>query len=125
MGPRKSASNRAPHLLTPSLVAETVKLDPGCSWQGHSRRVGAGVGDESTESRGVVQPLLMPSVIRPERRTSVVVVSVELMSCCAAGANGCVALRRRALPLGGQVSAEWSRCPGAMARRARGSVVPL
>jgi len=32
------------------------------------------VGDESTESRSVVQPLLIPMVISPERRTYVVVV---------------------------------------------------
>jgi len=37
--------------------------------------VDAGVGDESTESRGVVQPLRFLPVIRPERRTSAVVVS--------------------------------------------------
>ena len=33
-----------------------VKPDPRCSWQGHSRRVGADVGDKSTGSR-VVRPL--------------------------------------------------------------------
>ena len=53
--------------------AEVVKVDPRCSWKGHSRKVGAGVGDESTESRSVVQPLRLPLVIRPVRRTSVVV----------------------------------------------------
>jgi len=47
------------------------------------------------------------------------------MSCCAAGTNGCLDLRRRAFALGGRVSAEWSRCPGSMARRARDSVTPL
>ena len=31
------------------------------------------------------------------------------MSCCAEGTNGCLDYRRRAFPLGGQVSAEWSR----------------
>jgi len=46
---------------------EAVKPDPGCSWQGHSRRVGAGVGDESTESGSVLQPLRFPLVILPER----------------------------------------------------------
>ena len=51
--------------------------------------------------------------------------SVELMSCCAVDANGYVNLRCRAFPLGGQVSAKLSRCPGSMARRARDSVGPL
>jgi len=52
---------------------EAVKPDPGCSWQGHSRRVGAGVGDESAESGSVLQPPRILSVIRPKRRTSVVI----------------------------------------------------
>jgi len=47
------------------------------------------------------------------------------MSCCAAGTNGCLDLRRRAFALDGRVSAEWSRCPGSMARSARDSVGPL
>jgi len=38
--------------------------------------------------------------------------SDELMRCCAAGINGCFDLRRRAFALDGRVSAEWSRCPG-------------
>jgi len=41
--------------------------------------------------------------------------SDELMSCWAAGTNGCLDLRRRASALGGRVSLEWSRCPGSMA----------
>ena len=36
-----------------------------------------------------------------------------------------VDLRCRAFPPGVQVSAEWSRCPGSMARPARDSVAPL
>ena len=48
--------------------------------------------------------------------------SDELMRCCAAGTNGCLVLRRRAVALDGRVSAERSRCPGSMARRARDSV---
>jgi len=36
--------------------------------------MGAGVGDERTVSRGVVQPLRIPLVIHPERRTYVIVV---------------------------------------------------
>jgi len=51
--------------------------------------------------------------------------SDKLMSCCAAGTNGCLDLRRRAFALGGQVSAEWSRCPSSMARRASDNVAPL
>ena len=53
---------------------KAVKPDSRCSWEGQSRKVGAGVGDESTESRSVVQPLRIPLVIRPPCRTSVVVV---------------------------------------------------
>ena len=51
--------------------------------------------------------------------------SDELMSCCKAGANGCLDLRRRASALDEQMSAEWRRCPGSMARRARDNVAPL
>jgi len=47
------------------------------------------------------------------------------MSCCAAGRNGRLDLRRRAFPLAAQVSAEWSRCPGSVARRARDNAAPL
>ena len=41
------------------------------------------------------------------------------------GTNGCLDMRRRASALDGQVSAEWSKCPGSMARRARDSMLPL
>jgi len=51
--------------------------------------------------------------------------SEELMSCCAAGTNGFLDLRRRAFALDGQVSVEWSRCLGSMAPGARDSVVPM
>jgi len=52
-------------------VAEAVKPDPRISCKRHSRRVVAGVGDERAESCRVVlvQPLRIPSVIRPVRRT--------------------------------------------------------
>jgi len=53
---------------------EAVKSDPGCSWEGHSGRVGAGGGDEGAESPKVVQPPRLPLVVRPLRRTYVVVV---------------------------------------------------
>jgi len=49
----------------------------------------------------------------------------KLMSYCAAGTNGCLDLRRCAAAPDGRVSAEWSRCPGSMARRTRDSVAPL
>ena len=51
--------------------------------------------------------------------------SDERMNCCATGTNGCLDLRRRAFALDGQVSAEWSWCPGYMARRSRDVVAPL
>ena len=51
--------------------------------------------------------------------------SDALMSCCAANTNGCLNLRWRAFAPGGQMSAEWRRCPGSMARRAGDSVAPL
>jgi len=53
---------------------EAVKPDPGSSWEGHSGGVGAGVGDEYAGSCVVVRPLCIPLVIRPLRRTYVVVV---------------------------------------------------
>ena len=53
-----------------------------------------------------------------------ILLSEELMS-CAAATNECLDLRRHASALDGQVSAEWSRCPGSMPRRARHSVAPL
>jgi len=59
---------------TPDTGAEAVKLDLGSSWMGHSEGVCAGVGDENEESCGVVRPLCIPLVIRPQCRTYVVVV---------------------------------------------------
>jgi len=56
---------------TSDTSAEVVEPDPRCSWQGHSSGVGR---DESTGSRSVVQSFRIPSVIRPERRTFVIVV---------------------------------------------------
>ena len=54
--------------------AEAVELDPCCVLKDLSRGMGVGSGDESTQSRSVVQPLRNPPVIRPDRRTYVVVV---------------------------------------------------
>jgi len=53
---------------------------------GHSKRVGADVGDESTKFRKVVQSLRL-------------LLSDELKSCCALGTNGCLVLRYRPFPL--------------------------
>jgi len=53
--------------------AEAVKPDPGSSWEGHFEGMGTGVGDESAESCRVVRPLHTPLMIRPVRRTCVVV----------------------------------------------------
>jgi len=58
---------------TSDTCAEAVKPDPGSSWEGHSGSVAAGVGAENPESCGVVCPLRIPLVIRPVRRTYVVV----------------------------------------------------
>ena len=96
-----------------------------CSWKVYFRRVGAGVGDESTESCRVVQPLPIPLVIRPQRRPRMLLSSDDLMSFFVAGTTGRLHLRRRAFALDGQVSAEWSRRAGSMAGRARDSVAPL
>jgi len=48
--------------------AEVVELDLRCFLRGHFRGVGPSVGDESTQSRSVVQPLRIPPVILPDRR---------------------------------------------------------
>ena len=40
--------------------AETVKSDPGFSWEGRSGWVGACFGDKNAESCGVVLPLRIP-----------------------------------------------------------------
>jgi len=45
--------------------------------------------------------------------------SDEQMRYCVTGTDGCLDLRRHASALDGRVSAEWRRCPGSMARRAR------
>jgi len=65
----------------PKSGTEAVKPDPGSSWEGHSGGVGAGVGDESADACGIVLPLRIPLVIRPLRRTSVVVGRTDEMLC--------------------------------------------
>ena len=67
--------------------AETVEPDPGSFWEGHSGGEWR-CGDENTESCAVVHPLRTPLVIRPERR--MLLLSDELMSCCAVGTNECL-----------------------------------
>ena len=52
--------------------AEAVKPKPGSSWEGHSRGVGAGVGDENAESCGVARQLSITLVMRPLLRTYLV-----------------------------------------------------
>jgi len=59
---------------TPDAGAEAVKSDPGSSREGRSWGMGAGVEDENDESCGIDCPLRIPLVIRPMRRTYVVVV---------------------------------------------------
>ena len=56
---------------------------------------------------------------RSAQSAALLLLSDELMR------NECLNLRRRAFALDGQVSAEWSRCPGSMVRRARDSGAPL
>ena len=109
---------------TSDTSAEEVKPDPGSSWEGHSRRVGGRVGDESTEFRRLSNH---PALHRWSAQCAawMLLLSDELMSCCGAGTNGCLDLRRRTFPPGGQKSAEWSRCPGSLVPRARESVAPL
>jgi len=85
--------------------AEAVKSDPGFSWEGHSGGVGYGVGDESADACGIVRPLRIPLVIRHCAARMLLLLD-ELMSCCAAGTNGCLDLRRRTFALDGLVRAE-------------------
>ena len=103
--------------------AEVVKSDPRCSWQSHPGSVGADVGDESMESPSVVQPLRISLVIRPVRRTYVV---VRWTVSCAAGRNGCLDLSCRAFPPSDSVRAGWIKCAGSMVRCAKQSrLAPL
>jgi len=51
--------------------------------------------------------------------------SDKLMRYCAVSTSVCLDLRCCAFALDGRVSAEWSRCPGSMARHASDSVAPL
>jgi len=42
---------------TSDTSVEAIQPDPGSSWEGHSKGLDAGVGDENAESCGVVCPL--------------------------------------------------------------------
>jgi len=85
---------------------------------------GADVRDENAESCGLFAYFTI-HWWSAHSAARMLVLSNELMSCCAAGTNGCVDMRRSAFALGGRVSAEGSSCPDSMARRARDSVAPL
>jgi len=86
---------------------------------GSFRWVGACVGDENAEPCVDVRPPCIPLVIpHYAARMLLLLLSDELMSCCAAGRNGCLDLRRRASALNGRATAQRSRCPGSVARRA-------
>ena len=41
-----------------------VEPDLRCSWEGHSGKMGAGVRDKNAKSHKIVQPLLIPLVVR-------------------------------------------------------------
>jgi len=61
--------------------AEVVEPDPGCSWEGHSGRVGSGVWNENPGSYGVICQLRVALMIRPLRRTYVVVRKTDELLC--------------------------------------------
>ena len=89
---------------------------------GFTRRAGADIEDESTKSRSALQLLRIPSVIDPDRRASAIAVRWTDDLLC----SGYKCVFWFEMPwflLGGQVIAEWSRCPGSMPRRVRDSVV--
>jgi len=71
--------------------AEAVKPDPNCSRKDHSKRVCAGVGYESAESYRVVQSSHSSVYLSSAQSAArMLLLSDELMSCCAAGTNGCL-----------------------------------
>jgi len=99
---------------------DVVKSDSRCSFLGGWVST---PGMKLPQFRSVLQPLRIPSVNCPVRRAFVFI--VRLMVCCAAGTNWCQDLRCREFPSGEQLRAEWSKCQGSMAQRARGNVAPL
>jgi len=100
--------------------AKAVK--PHCSWEGDFCRRWVPVSGIKVRSLAGLSNHF--TFHRSSDQTAArMLLSGERMS-CAAGTNGCLDLRRRTSALDGQVSAEWSRCPRFMARRAR-DVAPL
>jgi len=106
---------------TPDTSAEAVEPDPGSSWA----VIPGMCVPVSWMKVGKLAKLSKNSALHWWSTARMLLLSDELMSCCAAGTNGCLDLQRRAFPLGGQASGESSRCPGSMARRDRGRVAPL
>jgi len=64
----------------------------------------ASIGDENEESYMFIRQLRIPLMMRPLRRTYVVVVRKTELLC--GGTNGCLDLWRRAFALEGRVSTE-------------------
>jgi len=103
-----------PGAETSDTGAEAVKPYPGSSWEGHS---GGCVPVSGIKVQSLVG-LSAHSAFhwRSTHCATHMLLSENLTSCCAAGTNGCLDLRCRTMALNGQVSAEWSRCLGSMAR---------
>jgi len=93
---------------------EAVEPDPGSSWEGHSGCVCVPVSGIKVQS---LVGLSAHSAFHSwsAHWAASYVVSEKLISCFAAGTNGCLDLRRRAATPDGRVSTEWSGCPGSMA----------
>ena len=109
---------------TSNTGVEAVELYPGSSWEGRS---GGWVPVSGMKMRSLVG-LSAHSTFHwwsAYWAAHMLLLSEKLLSCCASATNGCPDLRRRASVLDGRISAEWSRCLGSMARRARDSVSPL
>jgi len=103
--------------------AESVKPGPCSSWEGHS---GGWVPVSVMKMRNLVGLSVHSSFHWLSAHCATrMLLSDELMRCCASSTNGCLHFRRRAFALDGRVSAKWSRCPGSKARRVRDSVPPL
>ena len=103
---------------------EAVKPDPGFSWEGHSGVVGALCREWKCGGvRGC--PPTLHSIGDPPTASHV-------CCCCQKNWWGCVrrvqigvSIWGAAFAIDGRVSAEWSRSPDSVARRARDSVAPL
>ena len=116
---RSTVCSSAPH----SQAAEEV--DPICtSRSGNVRhRCGGGSAGPMLFLKGSfggvpVSGMKMRSLVGLSAHCAarMLLLSDEMMRCCAAGTNGCLDLRRSAFALDGPVSTGWSRCPGSMAR---------